>query len=68
MAINLRLSPEQDEQLASLARLGNLSKQQVLVGLIKQRWKEISARQVAEEMLSRILDERKDLMNRLSQA
>ncbi|QMV85975.1 hypothetical protein HW450_04450 [Corynebacterium hindlerae] len=68
MALNLRLTPELDEQLGKMSELENKSKQQMLVSLIEERWQTMQARNVASTMLDRIYSERADLMERLRNA
>lgn len=68
MALNLRLTPELDEQLGKMSELENKSKQQMLVSLIEERWQAMQARNVASNMLDRIYAERADLMERLRNA
>lgn len=68
MAINLRLSPELDEQLTEISAIENQSKQQVLVSLIEERWNQIQSRRVASAKLAEIYNERAQLMDRLGDA
>lgn len=68
MAMNLRLAPETDEKLATIAAMDGASKQQVIAKLIDERFERDAARQFAERELSAFLDSRQDLMDRLRDA
>ncbi|GAB3079952.1 hypothetical protein GCM10027157_12060 [Corynebacterium aquatimens] len=66
--MNLRLTPEVDERLTSIAAMDGASKQQVIANLIDERFERDAARQFAERELSAFFDSRQDLMDRLRDA
>lgn len=68
MGINVRLTPEEDRQLADLAAAAGRSKQQIITGLIRKQWESNQARQVAARELDDIFTTRSDLMERLKDA
>lgn len=68
MAINLRLSNNQDQQLTDLATSSGLSKQQVITQLIHKQWESENARSIATHELDDIFAQRTPLMNRLKNA
>ena len=68
MALNLRLTPDDDRMLSDLAEENGTSKQQTLLRLIHQEWDREAARRFAHTELDRIYSERAALMNRLKDA
>lgn len=68
MAINLRLTPEESQQLSDLAAFEGRSKQQVITALIHQQWERTQARQSATHALDEIFSSRSSLMDRLKDA
>ncbi len=68
MALNLRLTEEDDKMLADLAADGGTSKQQTLLRLIREEWERTQARRTAHAELDRIYAHRAELMDRLKDA
>lgn len=68
MAMNLRLSEEQDFRLGELAKAEGRSKQSVIAQLIDEKFQTMRARQVAHGFLDDISTERSELLRRLSEA
>lgn len=68
MGINVRLTPEESQQLADLATSEGRSKQQVITALIRKQWKHNHARQSATRALDDIFTQRSELMDRLKDA
>ena len=68
MALNLRLTAEDDRMLSDLAEESGTSKQQTLLRLIHQEWDRESARRFAHSELDRIFSDRAELMDRLKDA
>lgn len=68
MALNLRLTDEQDQRLTQLAERNGRSKQSMVLALIDAEWQRASAQYVAESMLDSIVERRADLMERLKDA
>lgn len=68
MGINVRLTPEESQQLADLAAAEGRSKQQVITALIRKQWTHNYARQSATRALDEIFTQRRDLMDRLKDA
>lgn len=68
MGINLRLTPEESQQLSDLATAEGRSKQQVIIRLIEKQWEHNHARQSAARELDDIFAQRSDLMDRLKDA
>ena len=68
MALNLRLTAEDDRMLSDLAEDSGTSKQQTLLRLIHQEWDREAARRFAHSELDRIFSDRTELMDRLKDA
>lgn len=68
MALNVRLTPEENEMLTQLAESGGASKQQTLVRLLREEWERDQAKRAAHAELDRIHFQRRDLMKRLKDA
>lgn len=68
MALNLRLSDDDNQKLAELAADTGTSKQQTLLKLIRDEWERTRARHVAHAELDRIYARRSELMDRLKDA
>lgn len=68
VGINVRLTPEESQQLADLAAFEGRSKQQVITELIRKQWTHNYARESAGRALDDIFAQRSDLMDRLKDA
>ena len=68
MALNLRLTDDDDKMLSDLAKSSGTSKQQTLLRLIHQEWETEEARRHAHAELDRIFHSRSRLMDRLNDA
>ena len=68
MALNLRLTDDDDRKLSDLAKSSGTSKQQTLVRLVHQEWEKEEARRHAHAELDRIFQSRSRLMDRLKDA
>ena len=68
MALNLRLTAEDDRMLSDLAEESGTSKQQTLLRLIHQEWDREAARRFAHSELDRVFSDRAELMDRLKDA
>ncbi|MCQ4620819.1 CopG family transcriptional regulator [Corynebacterium sp. CCUG 71335] len=68
MALNLRLTPEEDQQLTALAETAGTSKQKVISRLIRQEWEISEAKRANERDFWEIMDARSELMERLKNA
>lgn len=68
MALNLRLTDDDDRMLSDLAQNAGTSKQQTLLRLIRQEWEKDEARRRAHAELDRIFTSRSRLMDRLKDA
>lgn len=68
MGINVRLTPEEEQQLTDLATAAGRSKQQIITGLIRRQWESDQSRQAASRALDDIFTARSDLMERLKDA
>lgn len=68
MAINLRLTETQNQQLNDLSTSSGLPKQQIITQLIRKQWESDNARSTASRELDDIFTQRKPLMDRLKNA
>ena len=68
MALNLRLTHEEDHQLSDLAASSGLSKQRVISMLIRREWETEQARLANSRDIGELMSERNDLMQRLKNA
>ncbi|BAU94974.1 hypothetical protein N24_0712 [Corynebacterium suranareeae] len=66
--MNLRLTPQESQQLSELAAFEGKSKQQVITSLIKQEWEQVQARATTSNALDEIFSRRSALMERLKDA
>lgn len=66
MAMQLRLSPEEDEMLGELAQAGSTSKNQIVAALVREAWERKQSRQVTFTLLDEISETRRDLLDRLA--
>ena len=67
MAMQLRLSPEEDRMLNELAEEGATSKNQLIASLVKEAWERKRAQNFTFALLDQISEERSDLLDRLAQ-
>jgi|GEM_PF-858412 len=68
MALNLRLTAEEDHQLSDLAASSGLSKQRVISMLIRREWETEQARLANSRDIGELMGERNVLMQRLKDA
>ncbi len=66
MAMQLRLSPDEDRMLSELAEEESTSKNQLMASLVKEAWERKRARNYTFALLDQISDERSDLLDRLA--
>lgn len=67
MAMQLRLSPDEDRMLNELAEEGATSKNQLIATLVREAWERKRARNYTFALLDQISEERSDLLDRLAQ-
>ncbi|MBP2322746.1 putative transcriptional regulator [Kibdelosporangium banguiense] len=65
MAMTLRLSDEQSEQLAALAEAEGRSTQEILRLALNERWSKLHKQQQIGDVLERILPRYQGLLDRL---
>ena len=65
MAMTLRLSDEESEQLAALAEAEGRSKQEILRLALNERWSKLHKQQQIGDVLERILPRYQGLLERL---
>ncbi len=67
MAMQLRLGPEEDRMLASLAEEDAQSKTATVSSLVRAEWKRRQNRAVTRSILDDVTASRPDLLDRLAQ-
>lgn len=67
MAMQLRLSPEEDVMLNELAEAGSTSKNQIVAALVREAWERKQSRRATFALLDEISETRSDLLDRLAQ-
>ncbi len=67
MAMQLRLTPDEDKMLAELAEDGSTSKNQLIASLVREAWERKKSRAFTFSLLNEISSERSDLLDRLAQ-
>lgn len=67
MAMQLRLTPDEDKMLAELAEDGSTSKNQLIASLVREAWERKKSRALTFSLLNEISSERSDLLDRLAQ-
>ena len=65
--MQLRLQPEEDSMLTTIAAGLGVSKNQAVGALVRKEWEAQQARTVTHTLLDSIAAERKDLLDRLAQ-
>lgn len=67
MAMQLRLRPEEDQMLESLAAELGVSKNQAVASAVRAAWEAHQARKYTHSVLDELSNKRKGLLDRLAQ-